>query len=32
MGRQLRRQDFTDAPINEIDFMSLRLQNRLSDA
>jgi hypothetical protein len=33
MGRQLRRQDFTDAPINEIGSqMSLRLQDRLSDA
>jgi hypothetical protein len=32
MGRQLRRQDFTDAPINEIDAqMSLRLQDRLSN-
>jgi hypothetical protein len=31
MNRQLCRQDFTDAPINEIDSrMSLRLQDRLS--
>jgi hypothetical protein len=31
IGRQLRRQDFTNAPINEIDAqMSLRLRDRLS--